>query len=232
MVAVTAIPGIMRHQGWANGARLMEIWFSRPSAIAPAYGPPVTSTIRMDTWALTFPVARRVYDELIRDRIWVNPAAQAEITSMLRRRGLISGRSRRFGNLGLAVPLQDADYINYRVVSSSRLNDLTAALARFVFRVCIAGIVTPLTRPARHRITINEIGVYIRDTYDFNGSQFLGYWNDSTNEVSTWNPLTGDRVSNSDFRDWRRVNGMGGDFLVFSDMKRVVLAQPDSFEIP
>jgi hypothetical protein len=88
-ITLTNIPGIMRSKGWANGARLLEIWFSRPSAIAPRYGQPDTSTIRMDTWALTFQRARQVYDQLIRERIWANPPAQREIASMLRRKGLI-----------------------------------------------------------------------------------------------------------------------------------------------
>ena len=232
MVAVTDIPRIMRNNGWANGAALMEEWFRRPSAVAPAYGPPETTIIRMDSWALTFAEARGVYHQLIRDRNWANQPAQREIATMLRRKGLIGRQRRSFGNLGWHVPLQDPDYINFRVVSSSTLNDLTAALARFVFRVCIAGTVEPLTAPTRHRVTITEVGVYIRDSYDFNGSQFLGYWNDRTNRVSTWNPLVGDAVRNSDYRAWRTANAMGGDFIVYSDIKRVSLSTPDQFEIP
>jgi len=61
-ITLTNIPRIMRHHGWNNGARLMEIWFSRPPAIKPSYGPPETSTIKMDTWVLTFPRARQVFD--------------------------------------------------------------------------------------------------------------------------------------------------------------------------
>jgi len=56
------IPQVMRRRGWLNGARLLEVWFSRPQAAAPAYGPPDISTIRMDGWALTFQRARTVYE--------------------------------------------------------------------------------------------------------------------------------------------------------------------------
>lgn len=211
----------------------MDIWFSRPLAIAPAYGLPETATIRMDSWVLTFPRARQIYDQLMRERIWANAAAQREITAMLRRKGFLMPASRSFGNLTQPVQVQDADYINYRVVDFGLfdLDDMSAALGNFAFRVLVSGSVTAASRVSGYQITITEVGVYIRDSYDFNGDQFLGYWDDSDNSVSMINPLSGTGVSNSDFRAWRSRNGRGGDFLVFSDIKRTILMTPDTFII-
>jgi hypothetical protein len=76
---ITKIPGIMRNKSWRNGARLMETWFSRPRATAPAYGAPETATIRMDTWVLAFPRARQVYDQLVRERVWANARPRLRI---------------------------------------------------------------------------------------------------------------------------------------------------------
>lgn len=230
-LTITNIPAIMRSHGWGNGARLMEIWFSRPPAIAPAYGPPETGTIRMDRWALTFSRARQIYDQLMRERIWANAAAQREITAMLRRKGFLMPASRSFGDLTQSVERQDADYINYRVVNFglSDLDDMSAALGNFAFRVLVSGSVTAASRMSEYQVTITEVGVYIRDSFDFNGDQFLGYWDDSDNSVSMLNPLSGTGVSNSDFRNWRSRNGRGGDFLVFSDIKRTTLTTPDTF---
>lgn len=230
-LTLTNIPAIMRAHSWGNGARLMDLWFSRPAAIAPAYGLPDTATLRMDSWVLTFSRARQVYDQLMRERIWVNAAAQAEITTMLRRKGLLMPGSRSFGDLSRPVQLQDADYINYRVVSFglSDLDDMSAALGNFAFRVVVSGSVAAASGGSGYQVTITEVGVYIRDSFDFNGDQFLGYWDDSDNAVSMMNPLSGTAVSNSDFRDWRLRNGRGGDFLVFSDIKRTTLATPDTF---
>lgn len=231
-ITLTNIPGIMRSKGWANGARLLEIWFSRPNAIAPEYGQPDTSTIRMDTWALTFQRARQVYDQLFRERIWANPPAQREIASMLQRKGLIGRTLQSFGNLSQPVQLLDADYVNYRTVGLFDLDDMTAALGRFTFRVVVVGTITPETgSPISHRVTITNVGVYIRDSFDFNGNQFLGYWDDSDNSVSMVNFLSGDAVSNADFRSWRSTHGRGGDFLVFSDVKWMSLTSRDSFVI-
>lgn len=233
--AITAIPKIMRHRAWGNGARLMEIWFSRASAIHPSYGPPDLHTIRMSSWVLTFHRARAVYDQIMRERIWANSAAQREIAAMLRKRGLLSTapQSRPFGNLTASVPTLDTDYVNQRIVSFnlSDLDDMAAALGNFAFRIVVAGGVAPIPKSSRFKVTISEVGVYIRDSYDFDGSQFLGFWDDKDNSVSMTNPLSGTPVSNDDFRSWRTKTGKGGDFLVFSDLLRTRLPNPDSFDI-
>jgi hypothetical protein len=242
-LTLTNIPRIMRSHGWANGARLMEIWFSRPAATAPAYGAPETATIRLDAWALTYQRAREVYDRLMRERVWANAAAQREIASMLRRRRLLGSRPQAFGNLNQPVHLLDADYINYRAVGGgygyysyyyyyySGLDDMTAALGNFVFRVAVAGNVAPVSGGRGHRVTITDVGVYLRDSYDFNGDQHLGFWDDSDNSVSGWNALSGTQVTNEDFRNHRAATGRGGDFLVFSDVKQTHLATPDTFVV-
>src|SRR5438132_4088193 len=104
----------------ANGERYV--------AVAPKYGLPDTTTIQMDSWVLTFPRAKKIYDQLMKERIWMNAAAQGEITKLLRRKGLLMPASRAFGNLAQPVQLQDDDYINYRVVSFglSDLDDMSA----------------------------------------------------------------------------------------------------------
>jgi hypothetical protein len=249
-LALTNIPAIMRHHNWRNAARLMEIWFSRPSAVAPAYSAADTRTIRIDAWALTFSRARQVYDQIIREKIWFNAAGQREIGAMLRRQGALTGTGRSFGNLSRPVQAQDRDYINQRVVDFGLgdLDDMSASLGRFTFRVLVAGRTTAVrgssgaggTRPptmnlpavprsATFQVSIAEVGIYIRDSFDFNGDQFLGFWDDSDNSVSMLNFLSGTSVSNEDFRNWRARHGRGGDFLVFSDIKCIALGSPDTF---
>lgn len=249
---------IMRAQGWHRGARLQEIWFSLPPATAPNYGPPDVSTIRMD-WVLSFPRARAIHDRMIADRVWANEAARGVIAGMLRRQGLLSGGSsaapRRFGDLTRTAPRLDPDHINFRPVGSGyasgysysgygysgygysgysgydgRLDDMIAALGNFVFRVAVAGSVQPAGN-GRHRVTIDRVGIYVRDSFDFNGSQFLGFWNERTNSVSVANPLSGTAVFNGTYRDWRAANGRGGDFLVYSDVRAIALTHPDTFEV-
>ena len=81
------------------------------------------------------------------------------------------------------------------------------------------------------QVKVTEVGVYVADSYDFNGDQPLRYWDDADNSTSMINPLSGTAVSNQDFRDWRTKNNKGGDFLVFSNIERTVLAVPYTFSV-
>jgi hypothetical protein len=252
MFDIQRIPRIMVEFGWLNGLRLMKTWFSRPAAVAPHYGIPVTDVIKMD-WVLGYERAKRVYDKLVREQIWNNVPAQKEITKMLARNALLgNGPSPlAFGDLTQRVPLLDPDYINYRAVDGYDLplSDLTAALGAFVFRVVVAGSVKeaqedPISGTIiSHEVTIEEVGVYVRDSFDFQGDQFLGYWDyyvdDDGDHVTVspipwgwgawWGTPKGNKVTNADFRNWRKKTSKGGDFLVFSDLKRWTLRPPVTF---
>lgn len=247
-LTLTNIPRIMRSHGWVKGATLMDRWFRGFGAVAPRYGKPDDSTITM-SWILGFSRAKQVYDTLITDRIWQNPAAQKEIARMLRRKGMFAmSGTRPFGQLGDPVPTQHADYVNFRPFtdggyygsyygayygySSDVMDDLTAALGRFTFHTVVGGEVTssPFGKgPPSFTVSIDEVGVYVRDSYDFNGDQPLGFWDDSDNSVSAINFFSGDYVNNESFRDWRTANRRGGDFEIFTDMSRFSLATPFIF---
>jgi hypothetical protein len=250
MFPVELCPEVMRHFGLARGRRLMEIWFSRVPAVAPFYSSPVTDVIKFD-WVLTFPRAAAVYEQLIKDQIWINVPAQIEIGRMLKRRGFFGTAPARFGNLWVPVQYLDDDYINERPVTGSQLDDLTAALAAFNFRVVVAGSVEPVhiidgrtgnIVGLKHDVTLDEVGVYVRDSYDFEGDQFLGwwtypdrydYWEDDivdTGRRSVSYPYGyvlgmpfrgGELLTNEDFKKFRKRRRKGGDFLVYSDIKRI-----------
>lgn len=243
----------MRAQGWNKAATLMDRWFAGPPVATPRYHTPDTTTITM-SWALGFQRARGTYDKLKNDRIWANPAAQGEIAKMLRGKNLLTNSRVRFGQMASPVTTLDADYINYRSLSGGYLgysgsysgaysgyspsayngggmDDMLAALGNLNFRVLVAGVVEPSASGTGHDVTIEEVGVYIRDSYSFEGDQHLGFWDDSDNSVSALNFFSGTRVTNASFRQWRAANSKGGDFLIFSDIRRTRLAVPDRFTI-
>lgn len=235
---ITKIPGIMRHHNWTVGARLMDSWFARPTTVKPAYHSP-PEFITMD-WALQFSAVKNVYDGMFREKIWSNAAARPGIRRILERKGLLrSFQCVPFGDKSLTAPQADADSVNYRRVgnyayqyySYQGLNDLTAALGNFALYMVIAGTVEGTENMQRYKVTISEVGAYIKDSYDFEGDQFLGYWDAEDNSVGTLNAFAGDHVDNKSFRDWRAANGRGGDFLVFSDIKWTRLPRADVFEV-
>lgn len=113
----------------------------------------------------------------------------------------------------------------------------------------MSGIATPGTGTAKGRIrlSIDEVGLYLRDTYDFNENQMLGQWGpggvgrvgvlapsipiakDDVTTVFGWTPAEQQAlfsVNNSDFFRYRTRFGRGGDFVVFSDVERRRLASP------
>lgn len=68
-----------------------------------------------------------------------------------------------------------------------------------------------------HRVHITQLGVYIRDSYDFNDDQPLGNW--GPDEVRMMPSPRLAMVENASFRRWRREYKRGGDFIIFSDVR-------------
>jgi hypothetical protein len=210
---LTAIPGEMEWNHWHEGAQLLETWFERPPAIAPNYSAPITNLIKMD-WVLQFARAKTVFDQIVKGRIWTNVASQQRLRELLRK---LPPTASTFGNLTQPVTQIDDAWVNSRPVSSGGVtpDGLTAALGGFQLQVAVAGKVSRLPGGVVS-LTVEEVGIYVKDSFDFNGDQFLGVWG-----------YRDDPVNNLDFRQWRSAHNMGGDFQVFSDVKRLPVVPPD-----
>jgi len=243
---ITLIPGIMRRRGWGNGARLQDVWFSRPPNAVPERGVPDTTTIRMDGWALTFPRCAEAVRTMTSDRYWCGDEARGNLGRILQRQGKLTTMRTTFGNLSLPVPELDGQALAELWVGSvsDPLDDMHAALGSFAVRVVAAGTVVPVQAPVpsmtggprprttatRHQAQIEQVGFFIRDSFDFNGFQPLGFW--SSTDVARVPLLGYEWVGNSTYREWRAAHGRGGDFIVYSDLKVVRRSPPDTVEIP
>jgi hypothetical protein len=253
------LPEIMDHLDWTNGAALMRDWFSRPANDKPKQDAnPNIDTIKMD-WVLGYDRAKKVYDKAVAEKVWVNAAAQTLIKNQL-----IIGKNKlpanvgdkvAFGSVGAEITsaaqmkqFNEDYYFQQRSFNSDLLfdplDDLFAALADFNFNFVTEGTVERLpdvNEKARYRVTLDKIGIYVQDSYDFNDnpvslkpttwiSQPLGYWDCADKDASKKPGPGAYYVTNQDFREWREQHGnsKGGDFLVFSDIK--VIHVNDSFE--
>ena len=239
------IPRIMREKKLIKGAEIMEHWFSGkpfampatwksgqnapdPRTISLAH---INETIITMDWALGFPRAMALYSEL-KNAVFGNlkqsslKASQLELFNNLKRDGKFTKNAEQFG-FGSARALHKTAHINTRTVGtnfsdklSDPLDDMYCALGAFDIHVAGAGTVTPLDVKAgngTHQVKINKLGFYIRDTYDFNKDQPLGYWHEEGVAKSV---IPGSfAVENKSFRDWRARFNHGGDFMIFSNVR-------------
>ena len=122
-------------------------------------------------------------------------------------------------------------HVNFRPIESGYgavLDSMVAALGNFSIYVSpIAGEAS--LEQGRTKIRLDKVGFHVMDSFDFEGSQSLGYWDEDANRVETGFFFGGTSVSNESFREWRARDKKGGDFLVYSDVKIVTLNPPSVF---
>jgi hypothetical protein len=283
------IPDVMEHKlCWPTAAALMRRWFTHPSHVMPpavkrGETDPRTllpsrideRIVRMD-WALGFPRPRVAYEALRRGS-WNTPNGRnllAQRIQAARAQGRIQQQVWRFGNLQLPAKVLDwTCQTNVSPLDSDAANDPLddwyGAMGRATMKVATSGVVTQLA-PNRVRILVDQIGIYIRDTYDFVDdrliSQPLGFWNSQgvTRDRTAGNlwfdvetrqryapgnrgqaapectatqgsagspPGATYRVQNKHFSEYRGTHRMGGDFIVFSDVKVERLRVPVTIEL-
>lgn len=186
-------------------------------------------------WILGFPVAKSARDELL--SILTTEMALKQLRSI--GMNLPDGKGvADASNVPLLHSLYQFQYV--RVGYDGKMDDLYGSLGRFSLNAAILEwTITRGSGSAGRIMNVSKVGIYMRDTFDFIGEQYLGHWNENGMGVvsaaalqnkladkewhwSGWNPSLGWMVpiNNSDFNAWRRENNRGGDLLVFSDIQR------------
>jgi hypothetical protein len=130
-------------------------------------------------------------------------------------------------------------YVNYVALDAydayaSGIDDLAAALGRFAMFVIPKAFAKLVGEDVQ--VAILELGVYVRDSFDFEGDQPLGKWRLPDKVEVTAEDLSVEKhgalrsmcpdewvyMSNWIYRLYREDRGdEGGDFLVYSTLKRV-----------
>ena len=274
MLTLTDLPRIMQErEHWPVAAACMRRWLQNGAsqisedARRGATHMSALPTKQLETrllqinWALSFPWVKIVHDTLI-TKTWRNPASQRRMIQLAQTlsktspaRATLSG-GWAFGDPSAAVKDLDATaQINYAVVGdpSDPLDDFYGAVGRGELKVAAFGRVEPRSKGLR--LTVDRLGVYLRDTYDFNGEQWLGLWSetgvDKGRLAEAWGMYIGGypsisieptgvrgdakteyAVANKDFRAYRAKYGRGGDFINVSNIRLVTLAEPASFDLP
>ena len=244
---VKDIPKVMTGKlNWPKSAALMQRWLDEPKLkmtkrqkegddLADTY-PKTGLELKLFTmeWLLKYPRAGDALD-VLKQRL-DTPAALSQLKKLMASQPLVGKASFLIKNAADPVALH-AHWQFQRsplVESSMRaMDDLSGALGRFMFYAAVlAGEVTGSPSLLR----VRKVGLYMRDTYDFLGGQYLGHWNEqgmglpvaaavaSAAELEWSLPAYSVNhgwmtpINNSDFDAYRDKTGQGNDLLVFSDV--------------
>ncbi len=150
-----------------------------------------------------------------------------------------------------ALELDEASQFNFILIGTGIINqaldaldDVYGTLGGFSIKIAATKIRTISEQHSTSTIFIEEIGLYIRDAYDFlnddDDDQLLGYWGDGgALDPSLYQFLVKPafidsdgkryfRVTNQSFNNYRSTYKKGGDLIVFSS----VLHFPTDISIP
>jgi hypothetical protein len=250
----------------------MELWFSLPAkemtddekagkTAASEYPAKYTNTTMFTwEWLEKFKKAREGEDDL-KNRLH-NTAAKNALKSKFEKYLSNDSANRRTSHtiqneLNAKALHSDWQYqrksINY--VPFDNIDDLYGSLGSFglyaaVTKFTITKLTNHIITSNQYSIHITEVGIYMRDTYDFNGNQYLGHWSfngldidvaggawnqqlndpEKPNVFNTeykmphWSDVTNNLVEafgNTDYQAYRDKTSTGGDLLLFSDVKAV-----------
>ena len=248
---VPRVRDIMVANGWNVGAAFQAIWANSPAnqLVGKARdGRGTKGPLRIVDgsmeWVLTFERARPPFEELQQETVFASEKARAEINKIAERNFAAAPTATQviLGNFGAKGAARDNDFVNFRALDaysyggySGGIDDLTAALARFAFFVIPGGFAA--REGTLTRVTVEAIGIYFRDSFDFNDEQFLGWWR-LPDEVSTLSPDLRPNesdlrcstawfgMSNAVYRRFRERTGRGADFVIYSDVTSIQLQTP------
>ncbi len=263
------IPATMRLRKMETGAALMDRWFkgkawtmsphekNGDTPITAITGDKIDDTTIKMKWVLQFGRIAAVHFHLLNS--WSSPtrlaASQPRLAQLLqlwtKTNGIAAGAPFRFGDLGQPVRIIETTcQINFDVTTLGvfdALDDFFAAIGRCSLKLAVSGMAQPTA--GGYTLTIDEVGTYLRDTYDFIGDQELGYWSRygvekflfppikipldpaKADNDGGWDRGTFYEVNNGSFRAYRTEFGQGADFFIHSDVKRATLAQPVVVEV-
>lgn len=244
------IPDAMDKMGWDIAAKLMRYWFSlKPEPGQPPYV--MTGEVRSGKidplslnknkynddivkidWLLSHPLWNAAKIDLTRQ--WYSPLGIVRLRKLLTDSGWHRGSKTptKLGSSSYSARECDKySQINFVEAGSKfdRVDGLYGAIGNGVLKIAVVG--TTYSRNGHDFFRVEKTGLYLRDTYDFDGdNEPLGVWsrNKCLGKLDTAAYLSSPLffalqgfvpVFNRDFRAWQKIHNSGGDFVVYSDVQ-------------
>ena len=256
------LPRVMRRNGWTVGAQLMDRWFGRPARTMTDRekagtdpSPDIETRLVTMRWALGFERVMQANNNLLAtwDVRAREPGPNRVVAGRLRRWRADRPGTRgafRFGDLSGPTNVVDrTSQINFERIETSlftSIDDFYAGIGNAAIKLAVTGVAKPIAND-RYELTVDEVGTYLRDTYEFIGDQRLGSWSptgvDAMAFAAPMIPVVAEeaedvllvgsyRVNNTSFQEYRRHYGRGGDYVIFSNVVRRRLSIPITIVVP
>lgn len=244
---VIDIPDVMEYKlAWPKSAEVMRKWFSLPGRAMTArekegsdgYVDTHTDTDMFNwKWLGSFERVKKSKEILLSDKVLWSKNTRGIIQSIVNALG-DNLTNRTIDNSKLAATELHAKWqFQYSRVGFElgAVDDLYGSLGNFALYAAIQKA-SIYEKDGQNYLRVTEVAIYMRDTYDFIGGQYLGHWdfdgmginaaggflNQKGKEwkLPAWNPKHGIQKAfgNQDFREYREGCNMGGDLLLFSDI--------------
>ncbi|MGS0742049.1 DUF6402 family protein [Glaciimonas sp. GG7] len=252
------LPDIMEKMGWDVAAKIMSHWFSMettwvmpndvkigdidPLSLSPTQ---YDDQIIKMAWLLKFPRAVEAFNDAYKN--WATVNGLRELKKKLEKAGWKAGHIMPFklGNRKMSArDLDSVCQVNFEEFGSKFdvLDELYGAIGKGIFKLAVVGEARSNWLLQRDTFVVKHIGIYLRDTYDFNTTSTfekmipLGVWSknrllpkaemaafmalylmkDKSDMIKKFPGLV--PVFNEDFRRYQERHRAGGDFVVYSDV--------------
>lgn len=242
---IKSIPMAMRNMGWTVSAQLIERWLQAPAWVLPRSWKQYETSpreipfthiekqlVRM-SWAMSHQRVQEAKSALLAKM--TNDPAQRNLGKKLSAANLERGKWTAFGSKHYPVlDLERVHQSNFTTFGrlSDPMDDLYGSLGEATLKVALIGLVMRHEAAERFTFKVTDAGFYIRDTYDFNGDQYLGAWAKDRvlslaqtalnfprrDQAHRGSPVPITHVTNSHFDSYRRATGFGGDFVIYSNV--------------
>ncbi|MEM9400386.1 MAG: DUF6402 family protein [Verrucomicrobiota bacterium] len=251
---VEQMPTILTNKGWLHAASVQRVWQSRREHIINPEGTTpfhfegldftggnaniVTGIFTIDWLIANAPAGTRIrrrIKELQSRKNYRSREARIRIRDNLQR---IKDSSRRKDLLPIShIYTLGQELVRQRVLGVSSghgnfINDLYATVGVFPIYGIPVGYAERVSKGI-YKVTITEIAIVAFDSFDFFGTQLgglgLGCWG-----LPDRGPLPGlsrECVFNEDYRNYRTLKGVGGDFINQSDSRRFPLEKNITFKV-
>jgi RHS repeat-associated protein len=227
----------MGMNGWTQARQLMQKFiaagsYSLPSTTTTGLSDPFDNSIVTLEWSIGYGRYKTAYEKLKKLDYYKSAGAKANIIKQAKEQtGPYGGDFGYHYVLGGESDMRKVHQTQVQyspVAGEGAINEYDAALNGFNYYAIVAGCVSKSSSGEVSFVNVKNIGIYLRDSWDFQGYEYLGAWNFSTHAVRRFaGVLPGfTNVFNSDLRDYQTRHGKGGEYWVFSNIENYRVPSP------